>query len=45
MLSQLYETNIIDLLLSEDIDDETIDSVYGAVEEIERLKEKDMETE
>lgn len=45
MLSQLFETNIIDLLLSEDIDDSTIDSIYGAVEEIERLKEKDIETE
>ena len=41
MLSQLFDTNIIDLLLSEDIDDATIDSIYSAIEEIERLKEND----
>lgn len=41
MLSQLFDTNIIELLLSEDIDDATIDSIYSAIEEIERLKEND----
>ena len=41
MLPQLFDTNIIDLLLSEDIDDATIDSIYSAIEEIERLKEND----
>ena len=43
MLSQLYDMNIIDLLLSDDIDDTTIDSVYAAIGEIERLKQNDIE--
>ena len=43
MLSQLYDMNIIDLLLSDDIDDTTIDSIYAAIGEIERLKQNDIE--
>ena len=45
MLSQLFNKNIVDLLLSEEIDDQTISAITNTILEIERLKEKDREKE
>ena len=43
ILSNLYETNILEELLNYDIDDDTINQIYSTIEEIEKLKLKDME--
>jgi len=43
ILSNLYETNILEELLNYDIDDEIINQIYSTIEEIEKLKLKDME--
>ena len=42
-LSNLYETNILEELLNYDLDDERINQIYSNIEEIEKLKLKDME--
>ena len=43
ILSNLYETNILEELLNYDLDDEIINQIYSNIEEIEKLKLKDME--
>ena len=43
ILSNLYEINILEALLNYDVDDELINQIYTTIEEIEKLKLKDME--
>ena len=41
MLSEYYETDIIDLLNSPELDTDIIESMFSTIEEIEKLKLRD----